>query len=253
MDDNAKLKFVFDDAYWYLCDSLGKETVEKQLEYYYHNKPTTFNRVFERMIESLKNKAGHKNYIAEIKEMEEILIGFDHYKVYEQYGKNWEGLFAVFKEKFGVKYTTMDVNNKRNAWVIFTKGVISCAKFLSNFKSLEDFYTFIQSFFYNEYTIAALPMLLDAEIFDMGFPLACDFLKEIGFVQYGKPDIHLKDIFIALNLVDNNSDYETFKIIVKIGLIVHKDPVIIDKIFWLIGYNRLKEKFIGYMKMRLDK
>ncbi len=54
-------------------------------------------------------------------------------------------------------------------------------------------------------------MLLDAEIFGYGFPLACDFLKEIGYVDYGKPDVHLKNIFCELGLVDEGDDYKVFK------------------------------------------
>ena len=155
----------------------------------------------------------------------------------------------------------MDINNKRNAWVMYTKGVLSCAKFASNFKNVREFDQFVKSFSLNEFTIAALPMLLEKEIYGFGFPLACDFLKELGYHQYGKPDVHLKEIFLKLNLVESSSDYEVFKKIVKIGLIVKQDPVIVDKIFWLIGSGKFhfsdisigsqKSEFIDSIKRNL--
>lgn len=146
------------------------------------------------MINSLKNKQGHVNFIANIDQMNLILSEFEPKKVFEKFDNDWKSLFQEFQDKFGQNHT-MDINNKRNAWVIYSKGVLSCSKFLSNFDSVKEFDDFVKSFFHNEFTIAALPMLLEKEIFGFGFPLACDFLKELGYVQYGKPDTHLKEIF----------------------------------------------------------
>ena len=66
-------------------------------------------------------------------------------------------------------------------------------------------------------------------------------------------------------MVDNYSDYEAFKKIVKIGLLVWEDPVIVDKIFWLIGsgsfyedgkkvlsISRKKSEFITYINSKLN-
>lgn len=63
-------------------------------------------------------------------------------------------------------------------------------------------------------------------------------------------------------MVEIESDYEVFKKIVKIGLLVNQDPVIIDKIFWLIGsgkfsksgikIGRQKSEFIAYIKHKLN-
>ena len=106
-------------------------------------------------------------------------------------------------------------------------------------------------------------MLLSKEVFGFGFPLACDFLKELGYVQYSKPDTHLKEIFKELGLVESDNDYEVFKKIVKIGLLVKKDPAIVDKVFWLIGsgnfyesdvkIGRQKSQFIKYIKDKLGR
>jgi hypothetical protein len=211
------------------------------------------------MVQTLKNKQGYVNFIADVEDMREILQEYEPQHIVTRYNNKWGKLFLEFKNIFGNTYK-MDIANKRNAWVIYCKGVLSCATFLSNFKVFKDFDEFVKSFFLNEFTIAALPMLLEKEIFGFGFPLACDFLKELGYYQYGKPDVHLKDIFMELKLVDSRSDYEIFKKIVKIGLIVKQDPVIVDKIFWLIGSGKFhisgisigsqKLEFINLMKKR---
>jgi len=261
MNEETKLRLVYNEAYDFIKNKVKKDILEKQLSHYYECKPKSMKDVFEQMIESLKNKQGYLNFIADKKEMNEILFNFNPKSVFETYGDDWKKLFDKFAEKFESRYK-MDKGNKRNAWVMYSKGVLSGAKFLSNFNSVREFDKFVKSFFHNEFTIAALPMLLEKEIFGFGFPLACDFLKELGYVQYAKPDTHLKDIFFELGLAESKSDYEVFKKIVKMGKLVNKDPVIVDKIFWLIGsgdfyeshikIGRQKAKFIDYMKKKLE-
>lgn len=258
--EEKKLIKIYNGAYNFLKDKVGEVTLRKQLEYYHKYKPATLKDVFRRMLETLKNKQGYVNFIADVKDMKDIVCKYDSSLVVKKYGNNWKELFSKFKKMFGGKYK-MDIKNKHNAWVMYSKGVLSCAKFLSNFKNLMEFDVFVKSFFFNEFTIAALPMLLDKEIFGFGFPLACDFLKEMGYVQYGKPDVHLKGIFAGLKIVDDPSDYEVFKKIVRIGLLTKQDPVIVDKVFWLIGSGnfyesgikipRQKSAFLTYIKPQL--
>lgn len=82
----------------------------------------------------------------------------------------------------------------KQGYVNFIADVDQMSSILQDFESVEKFDEFVKSFFLNEFTIAALPMLLEKEIFGFGFPLACDFLKELEYYQYGKPDVHLKNI-----------------------------------------------------------
>jgi len=118
-------------------------------------------------------------------------------------------------------------------------------------------------FILNKFTKEALPTRLGKEIFGYEFVLACDLLKELGYVQYGKPDTHIKEIFFELDIVNSNDDFEVFKKIVEIGTIVNEDPVIIDKIFWLIGSGKFhfskieigsqKREFINHIKNKINK
>lgn len=259
MEESEKLQIIYEEAYNFLKSKVGEDILRKDLDYYHNCNADSIRDVFRQMVQTLKNKQGYVHFIADVEYMREILQEYDPQCIANRYNNKWESLFKEFKKIFGKNYK-MDIANKRNAWVIYSKGVLSCAAFLSNFETIKDFDEFVKSFFLNEFTIAALPMLLEKEIFGFGFPLACDFLKELGYYQYGKPDVHLKDIFMELKLVDSRSDYEIFKKIVKIGLIVKQDPVIVDKIFWLIGSGKFniseisigsqKLEFINLMKKR---
>lgn len=261
MNEETKLKKVYEEAYNFLKSKVDEVVLKKQLEHYHTYKPDSIKDIFKQMIRSLKNKQGYVNFIADVDQMNTILLDFEPKKVFEKYDSNWQQLFIEFQNKFRQNYK-MDINNKRNAWVMYSRGVLSCSKFSSQFNSVKEFDDFVKSFFHNEFTIASLPLLLEKEIFGFGFPLACDFLKELGYVQYGKPDVHLKDIFIELKIVETKSDYEVFKKIVKIGLLVRQDPVIVDKVFWLIGsgnfyksnikIGRQKSEFIAYVKDKLN-
>lgn len=257
MEETTRLIYIYEEAYKLLENKVGKDILKKHLDYYHNCNPKSIRDVFKQMIQSLKNKQGYLNFIANVDHMNNILQDYEPQEVINKFENRWEQLFEEFKEEFGNNYK-MDINNKRNAWVMYSKGVLSCAKFTSNFKSIKEFDVFVKSFFLNEFTIAALPMLLEKEIYGFGFPLACDFLKELGYHQYGKPDVHLKEIFLELKLVESKSDYDIFKKIVKIGLIVKQDPVIVDKIFWLIGSGKFhfsdisigsqKTEFIDFIK-----
>lgn len=257
MADNQRLIWIYSEAYKFLQQKVAPEVLNRELDYYTTYKPASIKEIFRRMVDSLKNKQGYLNFIAKTDDMKEILCNFDPKQVLDTYENDWQKLLTAYKTTFGSRYK-IDPTNKRNAWLMFSRGVLSCAKFLSAFHSVEEFDAFVRSFFFNEYTIAALPMLLDKEIFGYGFPLACDFLKELGYTNYGKPDVHLKDIFIQTGIVDTDSEYEIFKQIVRIGHLVNREPVIVDKVFWLIGsgifnesnikIGRQKEKFITHVQ-----
>jgi hypothetical protein len=85
----------------------------------------------------------------------------------------------------------------------------------------------------------ALPMLLSQEIDGFGFALACDFLKELGFLNFAKPDVHVKAIVRDLGLsAPTANDYAVFKAVVRIASNCGETPYAVDKLFWLVGSGR---------------
>jgi thermostable 8-oxoguanine DNA glycosylase len=79
---------------------------------------------------------------------------------------------------------------------------------------------------------------MSEEIFGYGFSLACDFLKELGFTNYVKPDVHLIDIFSGVGLSSKHV-LDIFQTASQIANDVNETPYAVDKAFWLIGSGNL--------------
>ncbi len=96
----------------------------------------------------------------------------------------------------------------------------------------------------------------------MGFPLACDFLKELGYRNYGKPDTHTITILYEIGIAPSRSVYDIFKTMVKVAKANNQTTVIVDYILWLIGSGkyvgenekivRQKQAFIQEIKPKLE-
>jgi hypothetical protein len=162
-----------------------------------------------------------------------VLCDFDPVKTRAKYGDNSEQLLkdivTVLKPAGQIRRTPKSI------WPQFCKSVLSAAEFLSQFSSVEDFVSWVNHFDKDDRARPALPMLLANEVHGIGFPLACDFLKELGYLDFCKPDVHLKKILPALHLSKSNNDYAIFKAIVRIARSNDTKPYTVDKIFWLIG------------------
>lgn len=63
--------------------------------------------------------------------------------------------------------------------------------------------------------------------------MACNALKELGYLDYPKPDVHMIDIFESLGLSES-SPYAVFEAIVKMAEANGVTPYEADKILWLI-------------------
>ncbi len=147
---------------------------------------------------------------------------------------------------------------------MYCKTILSAAKFFKQFDdSGEDFYVWAKHFYNDQRSMAALPLVLAAEIEGIGYPLACDFLKELGFVNYGKPDVHVKQIFVGIGLCSPNaSEYQIQKTIAQIAQAASVSAYSVDKVFWLIGSGNLykhpdignigrnKERFIAEFRCK---
>ncbi len=116
--------------------------------------------------------------------------------------------------------------------------VVDSAKFVKEFKDAADFDEFVKRFDYNAASRMALPLLIQSRIRGIGFALACDLLKELGYTNYPKPDVHMIDVFHALGLCEKDP-ISAFDAIERMADDCKKvDPNItpyrVDKVFWLI-------------------
>jgi hypothetical protein len=167
------------------------------------------------------------------KEMRSILFGYNPHRILATY-KDADELLGKFKSKFNLQ----NIQSKRSLWRKFSEGVISGSNFMASFRDKKDFDGFIKTFAHNKYTKAALPMLLSKEIRGFGFALSCDFLKELGYRDYPKPDVYLIKIFHELGLSKSTEPYEVYKSIIEMAEVVEEDAYTVDKIFWLIGSGK---------------
>ena len=114
----------------------------------------------------------------------------------------------------------------------------------------------------------ALPLLLVQEIEGFGFALACDFLNGLGYENFSKPDVHVKEIFGGLGLcAEGAGDYEVIRAVGRLARNTGVTPYNADKLFWLVGsgyfyddpllgnkgrIGMLKKKFIEVARERLE-
>ena len=233
------------------------------LDYYYSSDTEdvrSMEDLFRRFILSAQNYQQMPNVIAFQKretEISELLYDNNLEKISKL---SYDDLYSQFRKAFNV--TSADT--KHNSWYKWSCSVIDSARFLIQFKTVKDFDTFVKGFDYNPLSQIALPLLIQSQIKGIGFALACDLLKELGYENYPKPDVHILDVFTELNLCENNQMAAFLTIRQMADDCKETDTTVtaykIDKIFWLICsgfyYNenppvrikRHKKEFIQYMK-----
>jgi hypothetical protein len=192
--------------------------------------------VYWTFLASLSSPQGMPNSIGDIGRLDGVLFGFDHVRTFKAY-PSWEPLFDAIRRSVSPE-SRMDKRNKHNYWTRFCKGAVSGAGYFSRFGSLAEFRSYVADFARNLSTRPALPLLMGEEIFGVKFALACDFLKEAGFADYCKPDVHLLDIFSGLGICER-SPLDVFRQVTAMAEEVGETPFAVDKVFWLIGSGRL--------------
>jgi hypothetical protein len=238
--DRAAYKLAKD----FLTNSLLRLEVEEAselIERYLHvsaaDRPETINELYYRLLESgqsAERKAGViGGSIGGVRRLEPILCDFEPAPVLEKYASErevFEDIMVQLRPRGSINRTA------KGLWPMYSRTILSGAKFLSQFASAKDFYDWVDFFDEDERARPALPMLVAQEIYGIGFALACDFLKELGYENFSKPDVQIKNIFPALGLCPFGAgDYEVFKAIARVGRNAGVTPYNVDKLFWLIG------------------
>jgi len=205
------------------------------------SKPVEIDKLFARLLASAQNanmKAGViGGSIGGIDNLGKALFSFNPREVEKTFADDPDRLLnhivEVLKPRGQIRKTS------RSIWPKYCKTILSSAAFLGQFKSGEDFYDWANHLYQDQRSMAALPMILAAEVEGIGYPLACDFLKELGFVDYGKPDVHVIEIFVGIGLCEHGaSPYHVQKIISQIASAAEVSSYNVDKLFWLIGSGR---------------
>jgi hypothetical protein len=267
-------KLIFEQAYQFLLkeDNVTKELIDKHLVPEEKNiKPNTLNQIYKSILISAENVQMSPNVIGKsisgkkgnIKPLKTLLFNFNPHKTFEEYkGYSPEELFEIIKPKL------IKIPEKVILWERYCKTIISAATFLNQFKNHQKFYEFIDAYNDDNKMRPFLPMYLSFEIDGLGYALSCDFLKEMGYINFGKPGTHIKDIFIELRFLTNISknslkaDYFSFKLIERIAKNNKTTPYAVDKLIWLICSGNFylaeieigskKKEFIKFMKQNFN-
>ena len=232
---------IYNTAFDYL-QTIKPEKV--QLEKYFLEKKRNYQSltdIYERFIGSAQNYQAMPNIIGFYKRKEEfssMLFDFDYVKIAEL---SEDELYRNFRDKFHV----MSKETKRNSWLKWSRAVIDSAKFIGGFRDADDFDTFVKRFDYNATSRMALPLLIQTKIRGIGFALACDALKELGYTDYSKPDVHLIEVFHGVGICEGNP-VSVYEAIGRMADDCNETPYKVDKVFWLICsgnyyYDGIKE------------
>jgi len=232
-------KAVYALAKQFLLQQSNYGVTSELLERYLNPKPRpqSIAGIYQRILESAQNANMKANVvggaIGGVENLGPTLCNFDPKAVLAKY-QSWESILDDL-EKTLLRGGTIR-RTSRSIWPHYCQAILSSARFMSQFETADDFYSWVSFFDNDSRARPALPMLLANEIKGLGFALASDFLKELGFVNFAKPDVHLQDIFIGLNLCPADaSDYEVSKAVVRLAKNAKVSPYAADKIFWLIG------------------
>ncbi|HUQ68751.1 MAG TPA: hypothetical protein VM165_04465 [Planctomycetaceae bacterium] len=221
-------------AYLLSFNVLSERTLDEHLLNWQHLRQETIPDLYRTLLHHAKNRQGMPNSIGDVARLNGIFFGFDPQLVATNYRTHADILDQIAAR--GVP-TAGQINpdNPRSHWVIYAKAALSAAHFLRDFRTAQSFHDFVQSFYTNQHSRLALPLLLKEELFGFGFSLACDFLKESGYNGFVKPDTHLNDISRAAGITTSEKDYGVFKDVVAYctehGLV----PYEFDKLIWLVG------------------
>jgi hypothetical protein len=230
-------------------------------------RPKKKEELYQRLLGSAQNanmKAGViGRSIDGVDKLSTILDSFDPEAVMTRYGDDWEAVLdQIVKE---LKPRGKIRKTPRSIWPLYCQTILSAAAFINQFDSANQFFEWVDFFDRDVKARPSLPMLLDREIKGFGFALSCDFLKELGYVNFAKPDVHLHDIFTALELCPAKADdYQLFKAIIRLASNADVTPYAADKVFWLIGsgdfyadpeigsIGSYKKEFIEFARSKLS-
>lgn len=230
-----------------------------------YRKPKNLDLIYLRLCASAQNRQMSNRVVGEafggVENLTIVLAGFNPHKVARLYRKgDGARLFSVVRKK--LKPSGALRATSRSIWPQYCETIIQGAHFLSQYKDGREFLKWVLKFTEDNRSVAALPQLICTEIDGFGFPLACDFLKEIGCVEYGKPDVHIKETLKGVGFLDSlrknakSQDYEAFKVLDRVARSNNVSTFEVDKILWLIGsgnfyrsdlkIGRQRDRFISY-------
>ena len=203
-------------------------------------RPGDMRGVYLRMLRSLQSPQAMPRVIGGaiggVERLGAVLFDFDPARVAAAYSTDAAScarMFAEIREKLTPTGKLREAPN--STWPKYCKAAASGAAFLARFDDAPAFYRWVEAHDTGVDERMAAATEIERQVYGMGFALACDFLKSLGFHNFSKPDVHLKDIFPAVGLSRSNTDRDLFRAISRIADHVGACPYAVDMLFWLVG------------------
>lgn len=219
---------------------LGKYfSVEAKLDLC-NNKATNLEDVFHRLIGSLQNRNMMPSVIQYWDKNRNIIINsllakhvYPHLdKSLQQCPDSANNLYSLIRKALKEKAGEPALDEEPSKlWQIWCKGILSAARFLGQFKDIEELYDCFARLYNDQRTRSVLPAMLAMEIDGMQFTLACDFLKECGY-DYPKPDVHITNVFEEI--CGTRDTYQIYKKVIEYAKALGITAFQLDKMIWLI-------------------
>lgn len=223
----------------------------KELEKYLKpaRRPKTLAGVYQHILQSARNADRKAGVIPEpISYLGPALCRFNPKAVCKKYaGDAKEARKHVLNHIGKRPELSGRPRGKRSILALYSQTILDGARFLHQFRSASEFYQWVGFFNKDERARPALPFLIHAQVKGLGFALASDFLKELGYTRFAKPDRQIRYIFSRLNLCDRpESDSELAKAVERVARNAGVSAYNADKVFWLIGSGKFyKHKHVG--------
>ncbi len=244
---------IYKAAIAFLLNQRGKGITRELIDCFFKQdgqgkkKPDSLSGIYLTLLKSAENAQGKSNIIGKslgeggVERLGAVLNNFDPRYVKETFTR-WKKLFNTIKTQ--LKPSGKLREGSKSTWPNYCRTIIDSANFLSGFKSAEEFYRFFGPFanHRNPRVHLAVPILIDDAIKGIGYALACDFLMALGYKNYGKPDVHIKNILSELGVCNSDDqDYDFSLALYRIAKKARVSPRKVDRVLWLIGSGDFRE------------
>lgn len=245
MDEKEKNKKFYEAAYNFLRDESSQNDIDENCIKLYlspiSSEKLTLNHIYYQLAFSAQNRQQSNNVIGGaiggVEKLGKVLGWFDVNFVRNEFGNDDRKLLGAIQSTF---IELKNINQEPNGlWPQYCKSLLSGAEYLSSFNDGKAFVDFVNRYHENVQELDKLPELIEEKVFGFGIALACDFLKELGFVRFGKPDVHIKDILSAYGFISGSeSDLEILNKLQSMAEDAGVSCYAFDKVLWLIGSGK---------------
>lgn len=229
---NNELISIYEKGYEFLQNYVSKEVLEAHLNSW--EKQNTISGLYEKMLHHGQNWWRMPRIIDFEKRKDKfklLLESFEPKDVINKFTNPQDIQSALDKLIDDGK-----INRAGGKWEGYSKTIYYSAKFLAQFKDADHFYDYFEKLSLKDpYGLSAPFEIVSKNIYGYKLAISCDYLKEIGFQNLVKPDLHIKRLAFELGISQSDNEVEVFKSMVDYAKQIGVTPYRLDKVLFLIG------------------